>query len=346
MRDGKVVFGVAGAGFIGKRHIAMIAADPESELGGVCDILSAEECDLSRVVPGRETVSTIGEMIERCPEIDIVSICTPNGLHAQMAIDVLGRDRSVLIEKPLALSVADALKIKEAEKASKGRVFTVFQNRYTPTSEWAKSLMRDGFLGRLTQVVVNCMWNRDERYYKPGHWHGTADLDGGTLFTQFSHYVDILVWLVGPVKIENAIFADHAHQKTTDFEDTGAILFTTREGATGTFTYTTAVPDQNLESSIILVGTQGSIKIGGQYMSEVSHCRIRGYEMPRLAEANPPNDYGAYKGSAANHCYVIRNVCDVLLRGEKPTANIEDGIRVVETIESVYSFRTGDYSRR
>ena len=340
MKDNKIVFGVAGAGFIGKRHIAMIDADPETLLAAVCDVRTPEACGVTNPVP---FYSSISDMLAAHPEIDVVSICTPNGLHADMAIEVLMADRSVVIEKPMATSVADALRIGQAENVSRGRVFSVFQNRYTPTSVWLKDVVESGRLGSLRQIVVNCMWNRDERYYKPGHWHGTMQWDGGTLFSQFSHYMDILLWLVGPIKVVTAELDDFCHSSMTDFEDTGVVTFRTDNGAIGTFNFTTAVPMQNLESSIILIGSNGSVKVGGQYMSQVDHCQISNYTMPELAPANPPNDYGDYKGSAANHCYVIRNVAETLLHGAQPTAGYVDGLNVVRAIEEIYRYRTDDF---
>lgn len=332
---------VIGLGYIGHRHLAMIEANKEMELVAMADVRAQSECDVPTDVP---FFSSIDEMLDAMTDIDVLSICTPNGYHADIAVKALSHGVNVLMEKPMALSTADAKRIGDAASTSGAQVVSVFQNRYTPTSQWLKKIVSDGTLGSLTSIVVNCQWNRDERYYKPGSWHGTAALDGGTLFTQFSHYIDILLWLVGDIDILHATFADYAHKETTDFEDTGAFTFKTRrDGAIGTFNYTTAVPAENLESSITLIGTRGSVKVGGQYMSDVLLCKIPGYEMPQLPAPNPPNDYGAYKGSAANHCYVFDNIADVLLRDAIPTADYDDGAAVVSVIERVYALRRGDY---
>lgn len=342
MNTPKLRMAVVGCGYIGHRHMAMIDANDEMELVAVADVRAADICDAPACVP---FFSNVDDLLASAGQLDVVSVCTPNGFHADIAIKILKSGANVLMEKPLALSVADARRIADAEKASKGRVFSVFQNRYTPTSQWLKDVVSGGTLGDVTSVVVCCQWNRDERYYKPGSWHGTAALDGGTLFTQFSHYVDILLWIVGEVDILSATFDDFAHKSTTDFEDTGAFIFRTRKsGAIGTFNYTTAVPAENLESSITLIGTKGSVKVAGQYMSDVAFCKIPGYIMPQLPPPNPPNDYGAYKGSAANHCYVFENIADVLLRGAEPTADLSDGMSVVDTIERAYAFRSGNYT--
>jgi hypothetical protein len=107
----------------------------------------------------------------------------------------------------------------------------------------------------------------------------------------------------------------------------------------GCLNYSTSVWNQNLESSLTVIGEKGSVKIGGQYMNEVEYCHIEGYEMPELAPSNPANDYGAYKGSAANHHYIIENVVDHL-RGRTPiSTNALEGLKVVEIIERIYSLR-------
>jgi predicted dehydrogenase len=188
-------------------------------------------------------------------------------------------------------------------------------------------------------VQLNCYWNRDERYYKAGGWKGTQDLDGGTLFTQFSHWVDIMYWLFGDIKNIQAKFADFNHQTSTAFEDSGFVSFDFVNGGMGSINYSTAVWDKNLESSLTIVGSKGSIKVGGQYMDVVETCNIKDYVMPTLADTNPANDYGAYKGSANNHHNVIENVVNTLTGKNKITTNALEGLKVVDIIERIYALR-------
>jgi predicted dehydrogenase len=213
------------------------------------------------------------------------------------------------------------------------------QNRYSPPSEWIKSIITEGKLGEIYMVQLNCYWNRDDRYYKAGGWKGTKDLDGGTLFTQFSHFIDIMYWLFGDIDNIQGKFADFNHHNTTDFEDSGFVSFDFINGGMGSLNYSTSVANQNLESSMTIIGQNGSVKIGGQYMNEVEICNISGYEMPTLKESNPANDYGPYKGSAANHNYVISNVIDTLKGRTSPTTNALEGLKVVDIIERIYKVR-------
>jgi predicted dehydrogenase len=217
------------------------------------------------------------------------------------------------------------------------------QNRYSPPSVWLKEILEQGILGKIFMVQINCYWNRDDRYYKPDSktgkptsWHGTKDLDGGTLFTQFSHFIDLMYWYFGDVTNINAKLNDFAHQKSTDFEDSGFVSFDFVDGGMGSLNYSTAVWDKNLESSITIIAENGSVKVGGQYMNEVEYCHIKNYVMPILAESNPPNDYGPYKGSAANHHYIYENISNVVNGSESITTNALEGLKVVDIIERIY----------
>jgi predicted dehydrogenase len=213
------------------------------------------------------------------------------------------------------------------------------QNRYSPPSVWIKDLIEKKMLGDIFMVQLNCYWNRDSRYYKKDGWKGTHDLDGGTLYTQFSHFIDIMYWLFGDIENIQGKFKDFTHKDSTDFEDSGFVSFDFIDGGMGSLNYSTAVATQNLESSITIIGEKGSVKIGGQYMNEVEVCNIDGYEMPELAAANPPNDYGPYKGSAANHHYIIENVIETLKERTTATTNALEGLKVVDIIERIYNLR-------
>jgi len=211
------------------------------------------------------------------------------------------------------------------------------QNRYSPPSVWIKEIIEKGILGKIYMVQLNCYWNRDERYYKQDTWHGKKDLDGGTLFTQFSHFIDIMYWLFGDIQNIIAKLNDFNHQQLTEFEDSGFIHFDFVNGGMGCLNYSTAIWNKNVESSMTIIAENGSVKIGGQYMNEVEYCHIKDYNMPKLAPTNPGNDYGAYKGSAQNHHYVIENVVDVLKNRSTITTNALEGLKVVEIIERMYN---------
>lgn len=336
-KDKKVKFAVVGAGHIGKRHAEMISRESEAELIAMVDVRSAEECDAGHFkIP---FFSTIEELLAADLEFDVVNICTPNGLHAQQAIAALEAKKHVVCEKPMGLSKENCERVIFKSLQMSKHVFCVMQNRYSPPSEWIKSIIEEKILGKIFMVQLNCYWNRDDRYYKKGGWKGTPDLDGGTLFTQFSHFIDIMYWLFGDIDNIQGKFADFTHQNSTAFEDSGFVSFDFINGGMGSINYSTAVAQQNLESSITIIGEKGSVKIGGQYMNEVEVCNIENYSMPELKPSNPANDYGPYKGSAANHNYVIQNVIDTLKGRTSATTNALEGLKVVEIIERIYKVR-------
>ena len=333
----KIKFAVVGAGHIGKRHAEMICREAEGELIAMVDIRSKEECGAENFnVP---FFKTIEDLLASKLEFDVVNICTPNGLHANQSLIALESKKHVVCEKPMGLSKDNCEKVIFKSLQMSKSVFCVMQNRYSPPSQWIKSVVNDKILGEIYMVQLNCYWNRDDRYYKKGGWKGTPDLDGGTLFTQFSHFIDIMYWLFGDIDNIQGRFADFNHQNSTTFEDSGFVSFDFINGGMGCINYSTAVADQNLESSLTIIGSKGSVKIGGQYMNEVEVCNIKDYEMPILAESNPANDYGPYKGSAANHNYVIQNVINTLKGRTTATTNALEGLKVVEIIERIYKIR-------
>jgi len=337
INNSKIKFAVVGAGHIGKRHAEMVRRNEEGELIAMVDILSKEECGAQDFnVP---FFKSIDELLSSNLSFDVVNICTPNGLHAEQSLKALRAHKHVVCEKPMGLTKVSCEEIIFMSLQVSKHVFCVMQNRYSPPSEWLKSIVTGGILGDIYMVQLNCYWNRDERYYKRGNWKGTQDLDGGTLFTQFSHFIDIMYWLFGDIDNIQGKFADFNHQDTTAFEDSGFVNFNFINGGMGCINYSTSVADQNLESSMTIVSKNGSIKIGGQYMNEVEICNIKDYEMPKLKPSNPANDYGPYKGSAANHNYIISNVIDTLKGRTSPTTNALEGLKVVEIIERIYTLR-------
>ena len=339
-----VKFAVVGQGHIGKRHAEMIRRNPDSELVAVCDILSKEELGLTDLeVP---LFHSIDELLNSGLEIDVVNICTPNGFHAEYAIKALESHHHVVLEKPIALTKHDAEKIVFKSLEMSRHVFCVMQNRYSPPSVWLKEVISSNLLGKIFMVQLNCYWNRDARYYKPGNWHGDAKLDGGTLFTQFSHFIDIMYWLFGDITNIRGNFNDFSHQNLTDFEDSGIVTFDFVNGGMGSLNYSTSVWDKNLESSIIIVGENGTVKVSGQYMNEVEYCHIKDYEMPELAPSNPPNDYGVYKGSAQNHHYVIQNVVEKLQEKGSIMTNVLEGLKVIDIIERIYQVRDAQWQKK
>lgn len=331
----RLKFGVVGAGHIGKRHMEMIGRNPAFELVAFADIRTPEECGVDSDIPYHETLQ---DMLKGHQDIDVVCVCTPNGFHAEQAIRAIEADCHVVIEKPMALNRQDGEQILHSALSRGKQVFCVMQNRYSPPSVWLKEIVSSGALGNIHMVQVQCYWNRDDRYYGKIPWKGKLDLDGGTLFTQFSHFIDLMYWVFGDIHKIESRFVDFSHGHNTEFEDSGLISFEfVKHKALGTFNFSTSVANKNFESSVTIIAEKGTIKVGGQYMNEVEYCQIDDYEMPDLPPSNPANDYGHYKGSAANHGYIFENIEATLIGDGQITTNALEGLKVVDIIERMYA---------
>lgn len=335
-KDQKVKFAVIGCGHIGKRHAEMVTRHPEAELVAIVDAKPKNELKLDAPPADVPFFNTLDELLASGIEIDTVNIATPNGFHAQQALQCLEARKHVVIEKPMALRKQDAEKVIYKALHVHKHVFAVMQNRYSPPSQWIKEIIETERLGKIFLVQLNCYWNRDDRYYVKNSWHGNKKLDGGTLFTQFSHFIDIMYWLFGDIENIKSRMKSFNHEQLTEFEDSGLVTFDFVNGGMGSLNFSTSIWNRNLESSMTVIGEKGSVKIGGQYMNEVEICHIKDYTMPELAPTNPGNDYGAYKGSAQNHHYVIDNVVDVLKGRAAITTNALEGLKVVDIIEKIY----------
>lgn len=330
--DDKVRFGIIGCGRIAQRHAEHISK--KGILVAVCDV-AAEKADKLAATYAAKAYYSIEELLKSGESIDVLSICSPNGLHAQHAIHALNAGFHVLCEKPMALSVADCGEMIKAAERSNRRLFAIKQNRFNPPVEAVKKAMDEGRLGKIYSIQLSCFWNRNSDYYH-NSWKGTLKLDGGTLYTQFSHFIDLLYWMVGDIKQVKAMMANYAHQGIIEFEDTGVVLLEFYNGAIGTINYTVNSYQKNMEGSLTIFGEKGTIKIGGQYLNELEYQQIEGYSIDNLPEGNKANNYGTYQGSMSNHDKVYDNLVEVLKNNAAISTSSFEGLKTVEIIEKIY----------
>ncbi len=330
----KLNFGIIGCGRIGNRHAEHIIK--LGNLKAVCDIVHEKAENLGSK-NNAKVYSDINELLRNEKDIDVISICTPNGLHAEQTIQSLKSGFHVLCEKPMAINVQDAgMMINTAEKTNK-RLFIVKQNRFNPPVEAVKKLMDEERLGKIFSVQLNCYWNRNHEYYGDSDWKGSKNLDGGTLYTQFSHFIDLLFYLIGDISDAHSFIGNFAHQNSIEFEDTGVVILKFYNGVIGTVNYTVNSYNKNMEGSITIFGEKGTVKIGGEYLNELEYQNVEGYEIKDLPKGNPPNNYGKYFGSMSNHDKVYENVVDVLTNGGIIATNGFEGLKTVEIINKIYS---------
>jgi len=326
-------FALVGCGRIGQRHAKHISH--VGTLQAVCDIDAQKATELANAFQATAYTS-LDELLKKEKDIDVISICTPNGLHAEQTIKGLHAGHHILCEKPMALNVHDCGEmIKAAEKANR-RLFIVKQNRFNPPVEAVKKAIDEGRFGKIYSIQLSCFWNRNNDYYK-NSWKGTKDLDGGTLFTQFSHFIDLLYWMIGDIKSVHAFAKNFHHQGIIEFEDTGVICAEFYNGVLGTINYTVNANQKNMEGSLTIFGEKGTVKIGGQYLNELEYQNINNYEIKDLPAGNPPNNYGQYQGSMSNHDKVYQNIVEVLAHEGIIATNGFEGLKTVEIIDKIYS---------
>jgi UDP-N-acetyl-2-amino-2-deoxyglucuronate dehydrogenase len=327
----KIKFGIIGCGRIAQRHAEHI--QKQGDLVGVCDIDRQAADDLAARYSSKAFYDVNGLLEEK--SIDVVSVCSPNGLHATHAIAALNKGFHVLCEKPMAISSFDCGRMIQAAEHANKRLFSIKQNRFNPPVAAVKKAIDEGKLGKITSVQLSCFWNRNANYYD-SPWKGTKDMDGGTLYTQFSHFIDLLYWMIGDVKEVKAYLANYVHQNVIDFEDTGVVILQFDSGAIGTINYTVNSYAKNMEGSLTIFGEKGTVKIGGQYLNELEYQQIEGFKIENLPAGNQANNYGTYVGSMSNHDKIYENVIDVLQRNASIVTSAYEGLRTVEIIERIY----------
>lgn len=331
---GKLKFAIIGCGRIAERHAEQIKR--VAILQAVCDNVESRALRLGENY-GSKVYTDYEELLLNERDLDVISVCTPNGLHAEHSIKAFRRGLHVLCEKPMAISVFDCGEmIKEAEKANK-RLFVVKQNRYNPPVRAIKEALDENRLGKILSVQLSCFWNRNIDYYTNSEWKGTNKLDGGTLFTQYSHFIDLLYWMFGDIKRVEAIIRNLNHEKIIEFEDTGVVIIEFYNGVIGTINYTVNSFDKNMEGSLTIFGEKGTVKIGGQYLNELEYQNIKDHIIQDIPAGNPPNNYGQYIGSMSNHDKVYENVIDVLVNKGTIGTNGFEGLKTVEIIDKIYT---------
>ena len=326
-------FLLAGCGRIGERHAQII--NSVGHLKAVCDI---------DIIKGKALAAAYNcaffadyhQMLTSNPAAGLVAICTPNYLHAPQCIAALQNKQHVLCEKPMALTTVDCQAMIQAAAANNKKLFVVKQNRFNPAVAEVKKILDANRLGKIYSIQLSCFWNRSNQYYQNA-WKGKKALDGGTLFTQFSHFIDLLYWMFGDVKYIQAITKNSGHQGIIEFEDNGVVSLEFDNGIIGSINFTVNAFKKNMEGSLTIFGEDGTVKIGGQYLNELEYQAIKNYTIPDLPMGNPANNYGDYQGSMSNHSQVYDHVLQSLAQQDTAIAtNSEEALKTVEIIERIY----------
>ncbi len=325
----KIKFAVVGFGNIGKRHVQHIINNERAQLVAICDDKPIEEN-----IEGVNYFTSLEAMLHD-ESIDVVNVCTPNYLHHPHTILSLQYKKHVVCEKPMAISVEHCDEMIKAAAENDKTIFVVKQNRFNEPVQQVKKLMHENVLGSIYFININCFWNRNEYYYNESNWRGKKALDGGCLFTQFSHFIDILYYLFGEIKNVQGLMKNFKHAYT-EVEDSGSFVMETMSGAIVNFNFSTCSYEKNMEGAITILAENGTVKIGGQYLNTIEYQHIKGVQLPEINIVAKSNDYGKYQGSMSNHDKIIANVINTLQGKDTIMTNATEGMQVVKIIEEMY----------
>jgi UDP-N-acetyl-2-amino-2-deoxyglucuronate dehydrogenase len=332
----KFSFVIIGVGNIGSKYVRLLKEINEAELVAAVDTDFFKRKTINKLIPFFNNIDDF--LIAKIPA-DVVCICTPNGLHPSQTIKCLNQGYHVICEKPVALKESEVYNMMEAEKKSGKRVFAVMQNRYSPVAIWLKKIMSKQMIGELLFLQINCFWNRNQMYYDDSPWRGTLKLGGGPLYTQFSHFIDLMIWICSkPTNIKSNLFNLNENIKT-EFDDSGIINFKFENGGRGVFNFTNATFNANVESSLTIIGSKGNVKVGGQYMEKLDFINMSDeFEIPVFDKVTQANQYSYYKGSADKHDVFLQKVIECLKTGSSPEIGLEDELNVIHFIEQAMTF--------
>ena len=334
MKQDKLRFAVVGCGHIGKRHISVICNEEDALLAAVCDI-DIEKMKLDDISENGVVSYTDFERMLEDSDFDIICICTPHGLHAQMSRKSAMAKKHILVEKPMGLSVAESEEMIRTAEENKVRLFVVKQNRFNTPIKLTHKALRENRLGKIFMVQCNVMWNRNQDYYKQSSWRGKKLSEGGALHTQVSHFIDLMVWWFGTIKESKTIMDTLNHD--IEIEDAGVSALRFENGVIGSLFWTTCVYNVNYEGSITIIGEKGTIKIGGKYLNEIEFWDVQSYPLPTDQEfVDKPNEYGTYQGSSSNHDQLIHNLISQIIEDRKGVVEGEEGMKTIKAIEKIY----------
>lgn len=327
-------FGIIGCGHIGKRHAAVLDNYEFTDLKAVCDIRVEEAQSQADLYGEMSVFQDFDQLLQE--DIDVVTICTPHHLHKLMTLKALEAGKHVVVEKPMTLSVADAAEMSQAAKETGLKLFVVKQNRYNVPIKLADEAIKNNRLGKIYKVHCNVLWNRHQEYYNQSDWRGSKETEKGALFTQASHFIDILVWWFGRVVTAKTIMDTQTHN--IEIEDCGQSSVLFESGVIGSISWTTNVYSKNFEGSITIIGEKGTVKIGGGYLNKVEYWDVESYPLPdNISFVDQPNNYGKYQGSSSNHHRVIEEVVKDLSGEKSNIVEGKEGELSIAAIETIYN---------
>lgn len=331
IKNRKIRIGVVGCGRISKNHFGSIEKHADHiELVAVCDINQATlvEHQAQYKVPGYQRL----EDMLSSEKLDLVTICTPSGMHPDQVVLAAKHGVHVMTEKPMATRWQDGIRMVKACDEANVRLFVVKQNRRNVTLQFLKRAIEENRFGKIYMVAINVFWCRPQEYYDSARWRGTWELDGGAFMNQASHYVDLIEWLIGPVEKVQAMTGTLG--RDIEVEDSGVLNIRWRSGALGSMSVTMLTYPKNLEGSITILGEKGTVKIGGVAVNDIQQWEFadqRDYDA-QVKEAN----YETTSVYGFGHPLYYKNVVDVMSGEAEPETDGREGLKSLELLIAAY----------
>ncbi len=327
----KIRLALVGCGRIAEKHIkALQSHQNEIELVAISDnnrdIVDKKASELK--VPAYLEP----EQMFKEKDIDVVSLCTPSGLHAPQTILAAQHGAHVVTEKPMATTWQDGIDMVKACEDAKVQLFVVKQNRGNETLKLIKKAIENERFGQIYHVNVNVYWTRPQSYYDEAPWRGTAKMDGGAFMNQASHYVDLLHWLIGPVSSVQAMTTTLARK--IEVEDTGVVNIRWQNGAVGSMNVCMLTYPKNLEASITILGEKGTVKLGGVAVNEIQEWKFEDLEDGELENVKKANELTT-SAIGFGHAGYYQNVIDVLRGNAKAETDGEEGLLTLELLMAI-----------
>lgn len=328
-------YALIGCGRISANHIAAAKAN-RLEFVGICDINKEMLQDKVSRFDLEEVYQYVDyhKMLEK-ERPELVAIATESGKHAAIALDCIEAGCNVIIEKPIALTLAEADAVIKAAKEKGVKVCANHQNRFNKSIQKIRDAVEKERFGRMFYGTAHIRWCRDENYYMQAKWRGTWEQDGGALMNQCIHNIDLLRWMMGDEVEEVIGMTDRLNHPYIEAEDLGIALVKFKNGAYGVIEGTTDLYPKNLEETLYLFGENGTVKVGGQSVNKIEEWRFAdSLEKPEdvIAEfgENPPNVYGF------GHTPLYADVIDAIQCDREPYVNGEAGRRALELVLAIY----------
>lgn len=328
-------YALIGCGRISPNHIEA-AKNNNLDFVSMCDILPETMQEKSDKF-GLEMVhryTDYKEMLEK-EKPELVAIATESGKHATIALDCITNGCNLIIEKPIALSIADADAIIKAGKRKGVVVCANHQNRFNKSVQKIREALEKGRFGKLFYGTAHIRWCRDWEYYSKADWRGTWEQDGGALMNQCIHNIDLLRWMMGN-EIDTVMgMTDKLNHEYIEVEDLGIALIKFKNGSYGIVEGTTDIYPKNLEETLYLFGQKGTIKAGGTSVNRIEEWRFADClddpeEVKAQFHENPPNVYGF------GHTPLYADVIDAINNHRDPYVTAEDGKRSLELVLAIY----------